>query len=161
MRHPIDSRPDRRRRYCAKSAVRVFHIDDIRAVPFGDFCLFDAGHAREHESHSEDSHARRQEVSVDEPIEGARPGFVGIAPHVDALTQDDMSGFGITHNNIHVENEVRHLLDPPRHRIPRPQFTREFGVATAARSQISGVGAIGNTRNIMFAAACAGANYRR
>ena len=56
-----------------------------------------------------------QQIIAQQIIESPSPGFVGVAADVDAPGELHLTGFGILHVDIDVQDEVAHLL----HGAPR------------------------------------------
>jgi hypothetical protein len=54
-----------------------------------------------------------QQIIAQQIIEPSSPGFVGVAANVDAPGELHLTGFGIFHVDIDVQDEVAHLLPPP------------------------------------------------
>ena len=84
--------------------------------------------------------ARRQEVVAYKPVDGTRPAFIGIAAHIDALKRYHACGVGVAHDNVHIEDQIGDLLDPPAHREIGAQLIGEICVAAVAGPQVGGFG---------------------
>ncbi len=80
---------------------------------------------------------RRAVVGREQPISqqiarSAGPGFVGIAAKVGAHRRDEPSGMGVPNVDIHIQNEVRNLLNHTRDREIGAELLCVAHVATAA-----------------------------
>lgn len=74
----------------------------------------------------------REQAVAHEIRRSPRPGFVGIAAHVDAHRRDHLSSMDVTQIDVDIENEVGNLLHQTGNNEVSPELPRILYIATAA-----------------------------
>jgi hypothetical protein len=68
----------------------------------------------------------RQEVVLHQIGDAPGPGFIGVAPNVDAVDKRQFSGRDVGHVDVDVEDEIRDLLDHDPRSIIGPELLAVF-----------------------------------